>query len=80
MKTRVQRWGNSLALRIPRAFATTLGISEESTLEMTIFDGKLVISIAEPPELTLTELLAGVTDENLHGEISMGPAVGEEAW
>lgn len=80
MKSRVQRWGNSLALRIPRAFATELGLADESPVEMILVDGKLVISAAEPPELTLSELLARVTDENLHDEIATDPAVGKEVW
>jgi antitoxin MazE len=80
MKTRVQKWGNSLALRIPKSFATEAGLSENSPVELALLEGKLVIKpLAQAPP-TLEELLRGVTDENLHGEWETGPAVGREAW
>lgn len=80
MKTRVQKWGNSLALRIPKSFATEAGLGKDTPVELSFTKGKLVIQpLAEKP-LTLDELLRGVTDENLHGEWDTGPAVGKEAW
>src|SRR5262249_14180334 len=80
MKTRVQKWGNSLALRIPKSFATEAGICEEAQVELSLVEGKLVVEPVVPERLTLGELLKGVTDENLHGEWDTGPAVGREAW
>ena len=80
MKTRVQKWGNSLALRIPKAFATEARLGENSPVELSLAHGKLIVRALgeEPP--TLDELLRGVTDENIHGEWDTGPAVGKEAW
>ena len=80
MKTRIQKWGNSLAVRIPKAFAAEAGFDANSSVELSLVRGKLVIepSAAESP--TLEELLRGVTDENLHGEWDTGPAVGREIW
>jgi antitoxin MazE len=80
MKTRVQKWGNSLALRIPKSFAAEAGLRENAPVELSLVEGKLVVQpvAARPP--TLEELLRGVTDENLHGEWDTGPAVGREAW
>jgi antitoxin MazE len=80
MKTRVQKWGNSLALRIPKAFAAEARLAEDTPVELSLVDGKLVIRplAQEPP--TLGELLRGVTDQNLHGEWDTGPAVGREVW
>jgi antitoxin MazE len=80
MKTRVQKWGNSLALRIPKSFADEVGIRKESSVEVSLTDGKLVITPVTKPELTLDQLLAKVTKENLHHEIDTGPATGNEAW
>ena len=80
MKTRVQKWGNSLALRIPKSFAREVGMDNETTVEMSLVDGKLVVSPVAKPKPTLEDLLALVTDENLHGEVDTGPAVGDEAW
>ena len=80
MKTRVQKWGNSLALRIPKAFADKARLTEGTPVELLLVDGQLVIRplAKEPP--TLDELLQGVTDQNLHGEWDTGPPAGREAW
>lgn len=78
MKTQVQRWGNSLAVRIPKAVAFQMGVGENTTVELDLKDG--VLTMRASGELTLDELLAGVTEDNLHGEIDTGPAVGAEAW
>jgi len=80
MKTRVQKWGNSLALRIPKAVAAEAGLCEDTPVQLSCRDGKIVIQAAPPAPPTLDELLRGVTDENLHGEWRTGPAVGREAW
>lgn len=80
MKTRVQKWGNSLALRIPKAFATEACLREDSLIEMSLVEGKLVIQALPQEPLTLEELLRGVTDQNLHGEWDSGAAVGKEVW
>lgn len=52
----------------------------EVAVEMSLADGVLVISRITPPQYTLEGLLEGVTDENLHGEVETGPAVGDEVW
>ena len=80
MKTRIQKWGNSLALRIPKSFAREVGMDNETTVEMSLVEGKLVVSPVVKPKPTLEDLLALVTDENVHGEVDTGPAVGDEAW
>jgi len=80
MKTRVQKWGNSLALRIPKSFADEVGLDPNSSVEMSLRDGKLVVVPSEKPKFTLRQLLARVTEENLHHEIDTGPAVGGEVW
>ena len=80
MQTRIQKWGNSLAIRIPKSFATQIGLEQDSEVELTLLDGKLVLVPIEPPRLALAELLAQITDDNLHNEISSGDAVGNEVW
>ncbi len=80
MKTRVQKWGNSLALRIPKSFATEVGLQTDSSVEVSLVKGKLVIAPIVKRKLTLRALLAQVTDNNLHREVDTGPAVGNEAW
>jgi len=79
MRTRIVKWGNSLGLRIPKSFAAEVRIAEGATVELTLADGRLVITPA-PPEYDLADLLDGVTDANLHAEVDTGGPVGGEAW
>ncbi len=79
MKTKVQKWGNSLAVRIPKSFAQNIHLGNDDNVELSLDKGKLVISpIGE--EYTLEGLLSGVTEDNVHNEIDMGKPVGKEVW
>ncbi len=80
MKTRVRKWGNSLALRIPKSFAAEARLDENTPVELSLVKGKLVIQPQADAPLSLDELLQGVTDHNLHREWTTGPAVGREVW
>ena len=79
METRVQKWGNSLALRIPKPFANQIGLEPNSPVELSLRGAELVIVPVKSPGLKLDDLLAQVTEYNLHGEVDTGPAVGSEA-
>ena len=80
MKARVQKWGKSLALRIPKSFAAEAGLHADAAVELSLVGGTLVIQLITPQALTLEQLLRGVTDENLPSEWDSGPAVGKEVW
>lgn len=80
MKTRVQKWGNSLAVRIPKSFAMEAGLRENAPIELRVVGKRLIIQAASEQPPTLAELLRGVTDQNLHGEWNTGPAAGKEVW
>jgi antitoxin MazE len=80
MKTRVQKWGNSLALRIPKSFAMDAGLRANTAVELSLIKGKLVVQPVPPQPLSLEELLRGITDDNMPGEWDTGKAVGKEAW
>ena len=80
MQTRLQKWGNSLALRIPKAFATEMGLQNDSSVEVSLVNGTLVIAPVAEPKLLLEQLLAQITEDNLNPEVDTGPAVGNEAW
>lgn len=80
MKTRVQKWGNSLALRIPKSFATEVGLLNNASVDVSLANGKLIVVPIEKPSVTLKKLLAQVTADNIHHEVDSGPAVGIEAW
>jgi antitoxin MazE len=70
VKTRVQKWGNSLALRIPKSFAAEVGLDPNS----------LVVLLSEKPKFTLKQLLAQANEKNLHHEFDTGSAAGGEVW
>jgi antitoxin MazE len=79
MRVQVQKWGNSLALRIPKSFANETDLSPGSDVDLSIEDGRLVITPLAKPRYSLDELLARVTPENRHDEVDTGPGVGVEA-
>jgi len=76
----VKKWGNSLALRIPKPFAAEIGLQRNSPVEMSLVGGRLVIVPVVEPTPTLERLLAQVSEDNLHGETETGPATGKEVW
>lgn len=78
MKTKIQKWGNSLAIRVPKSFAVHCGIEDGSVVDLSVRDGDLVVAPVTERKYTLDELLAGVTDENRHAEVDFGPPVGKE--
>jgi antitoxin MazE len=80
MKVRVQKWGNSLAVRIPKSFAAETRIDQETEVDLSIAEGKLIISPIRRPVVTLEQLLERMTAENQHGEFPTGPAAGAEVW
>lgn len=80
MKVAVQRWGNSFAVRIPKAIAIESELTEGAVVDMKLTKGKVVLIPVRVPEQTLEELLSGVTEENIHGEVDFGRPVGKEVW
>lgn len=80
MVTRVQRWGNSLAIRIPKAFAQQAGLQERAPITLALVDGKVQIEPVMVDGFTLDALLAEVTEHNLHREVETGSITGNEAW
>ncbi|WP_210496129.1 AbrB/MazE/SpoVT family DNA-binding domain-containing protein [Microvirga antarctica] len=73
------KWGNSVALRIPSAFARQIHAVEGTSADLTIENGRLVITPAENvPVYTLADLLAEMTPKTIHDETDTGVAVGNE--
>jgi antitoxin MazE len=80
MKTRVQKWGNSLAVRIPKSFAEDAGLDADTAVDLRLVKGALVVRPLRRGPVTLAQLLRRVTDENLPGEWDTGTPVGKEVW
>jgi antitoxin MazE len=73
----VQKWGNSLGIRIPKSLAMKVGIGEGTEVDLDIEEGHLVI---KPKSTTLDELLSQITPDNVHTEIPTGEPQGRETW
>jgi antitoxin MazE len=80
MKTAVQRWGNSLAVRIPSAFAAETRIHDGSEVELSLKGGALVVRPVRRTKLALSDLLKKVTPSNRHEEVTTGESQGREVW
>ena len=80
MKTKVQKWGNSLALRIPKSFAAETALEPDTEVDLNLVEGKLIITPVAKDEYSLEQLLEDVTEDNLHAEVDTGVFVGNEAW
>lgn len=80
MKIQIQKWGNSLGLRIPKLIAKETRLEENSIAELSIKAGKIVIMPAQRKAVTLKQLLKKITPRNLHREVPTGPAKGKEIW
>lgn len=79
MVVQFAKWGNSVALRVPQALLREISAAEGTAVDIAVKDGKLVVTpLDDTPRYDLAELLAGITDENRHGEMATGPAVGNE--
>ena len=79
MRTRVQKWGNSLGLRIPKPFAEQTRLEANTEVEISIRSGRLVVEAIEPA-FALKSLLDQVTTENMHHEVITGAPIGKEVW
>lgn len=80
METFVKRWGNSLAVRIPKVLAEEVGLYEDSPVELSLEEGRLVVMPIMETRYELETLLDQVTPQNLHREVDTGEAMGVEAW
>jgi antitoxin MazE len=80
MKARIQKWGNSLALRIPRPFAAESNLREDSPVDVSVRNGRIVVVPIAGPDLSLEELVGRITPRNRHSETKTGGPVGNEVW
>jgi antitoxin MazE len=75
-----QKWGNSLAVRIPKTIAQDLSLKAGSLMALSVRDGTLLIRPTVKPAYRLDSLLKGVSKDNLHHEVATGQPIGNEAW
>lgn len=80
MRTRIQRRGHSLAVRIPKPFAKEVRLADQTEVDLSVTNGKLVVAPAAKPVHSLKRLLTRVTKHNLHGGMDTGRRIGREVW
>ena len=80
MQTKVQKWGNSLAMRIPKILALDAHIKEGSLVEISVSNGEIVAKPTRKTTFDLKTLVAGINPDNVHGEVATGTPIGREAW
>lgn len=80
MQTKLQKWGNSLGLRIPKAFAAEAGVEAGSAVDLSVRPGELRVRTVQRRRLSLAALLRRVTRKNLHAGVGTGDPVGREVW
>lgn len=84
MNAEVKKWGNSLAVRLPRDLAQSLQLQDGSPVELELENGTLVIRPQRPARRrggpNLDELLLDVTPDTVHAATDWGEPVGGEVW
>ena len=80
MDNRLTKWGNSLAVRIPRPAVEKAGLHEGDRLDLSVGEDGCVVLRPAKRKPTLSDLLAGITDQNRHAEADFGGPAGREAW
>lgn len=77
MQLAIKKWGNSAGIRIPVSILTTLKLQADQLVDMKVENGKIIIEPIQP-HYSLDQLLAGITPQNVHQEISTHQAIGKE--
>jgi len=80
MQTQIKKWGNSLALRIPKLLALDANLKLNKLVAISFDKGSIIITPIDEKEYSLKKLLEGVSKNNLHGEFDTGTPVGREIW
>ena len=80
MQTQIKKWGNSLALRIPKLFAIDANLKLNKVVDISIDKGSIIVRPISEKEYSLEKLLEGITKNNLHEEFDTGTPVGKEIW
>ena len=75
MITKIQKWGNSLGVRIPKPLAEDAGVKEGMMVDIKQTDRRLIVTPVKSKDPKLSELLRKVTKKNLHTEIDVQSGV-----
>jgi antitoxin MazE len=77
--TQIAKWGNSLAVRLPKSVALEAQVDEGDTVDVSVKNGAIVIRPSRPT-YSLEQLVAKITPRNRHDGTDWGTPAGREAW
>ena len=80
MHIQIQKWGNSLALRIPKTYAKEAMISQGSSMNLSMEEGRIILTPVSKKSYSLKKLLSHINKNNPHDEIYWGAPKGKEVW
>ena len=81
MNATIQKWGNSLALRIPMSFAKNIHLHQGSSVDLVLAKDKIEIRpTSSSKKYVLSEMVKKITKDNCHSELDWGPPRGKEVW
>ena len=80
METTIQKWGNSLGVRLPKNVTESQSLKAGSIVRITTNKSGIAITLQKKSTPTLSFLLKGVSAKNLHAELDWGNARGGEIW
>lgn len=80
MTSHIQRWGNSLAVRIPKRLADQLRLEPSSAVQLEVVNGQIVMTPIRTPRPALADLLARIKPDHLHAETDWSTPQGQEEW
>lgn len=76
----VKKWGNSFVIRIPSSVIQDLGLSENSSVQIVSNGVVATIQPKKRKKISLDELVAAITPDNIHKEVDWGGPIGKEIW
>ena len=79
-ETRVSKWGNSLAVRIPQGIAKDAQLAEGDRLTLNLANDGSIVLRSTRRKYDLRQLVSGITKKNRHSETDWGPPAGQESW
>lgn len=80
MKTRIQKWGNSLAVRLPKVLTDQIGLHPDVAVDISAVEGRLIITPLTDKLYSLDQFLNQIDETKLHGEVDTGHPIGNEVW
>jgi len=76
--SQIVKWGNSLAIRIPKPVAEEAGVREGDPILIEASEGRIQLRRSKQRVPALRELVAQMNPRNRYKEVLAGPARGRE--